>query len=129
MFRVCNERHGTHPFDHLQSGGRALPVVIFRDLQRVFGDAVCQFGIGFPSEGSPSEQQLVCTYTEGPPIDRVSVSSLSKDLRSHVCERACDARMHATVIEMNGNVEISEMGIPTFVQKDIVGFEVAVLMY
>jgi hypothetical protein len=35
--------------------------------------------------------------------------------------------MHATVVEVNGNVEICEMGIPTFVKKNVVRFDVPVL--
>lgn len=83
-----------------------------------------QVRIGLATEGPATKKEFICTDTKAPPINWVCVATFGKDLRCHVRHASRDPREHSPLAKMDGNVEISKMGVAPFVQEDVVRFQI-----
>ena len=86
---------------------------------------MCQVAVGFASEWPTAKEELVGTYTEGPPVDGVCIAALRENLWCHVGHASCDTSKQATFGVMYSDVEVCEMGMATLVEEDVVGLEIA----
>lgn len=87
-----------------------------------------EISVRAPPEGSPAEDELVYADPKRPPVDRVRVTFLDEDFWSHISHRARHASEHLAFRIMDGDIEIGQVGVPLFIQKDVIRFDVPVLV-
>lgn len=85
---------------------------------------MCQVCIRLATEWSAAEEELIRADTEAPPINWVCVATSGKDFWCHVGHASGYSREHAPLAKVDSNVKIGKMGVTTFVQENIVRFQI-----
>lgn len=101
---------------------------VFWESQRILGDAVGQIAVRASPEGPSAEDELICADPKRPPIDCARVAFLDEDLWSHVGHRPRHTGEHLAFRIMDSDIKIGQVGVPLFVQKNVIRFDVPVLV-
>ena len=83
-----------------------------------------EVAVGLPTERATTKDQLVCTDSKRPPVDRVGVSTLGQNLGCHIRHRTRNAGQHPTFGVMNSDVEVGDVSMTALVKEDVVGLQV-----